>query len=141
MERLKSAVPADLRRAVGEGTTRDLPSTTSLLLNFLDGLPLFHQVITHPAASLYSISCSWPPASVARRLGLWSHSVAVSLLRCRKGHQRADRPGARAVPQGQGEGGGAEAPGQRVLLPEGLPTGAQFLFAGTFCDHKVENYS
>ncbi|XP_051192027.1 uncharacterized protein [Lolium perenne] len=46
MERLKSAVPADLRRAVGEGTTRDLPSTTSLLLNFLDGLPLFHQVIS-----------------------------------------------------------------------------------------------
>lgn len=46
MERLKSAVPADLRRAVGEGTTRDLPSTTNLLLGFLDGLPLFHQVIS-----------------------------------------------------------------------------------------------
>ncbi|CAM0956538.1 unnamed protein product [Alopecurus aequalis] len=46
MERLKSAVPADLRRAVGEGSTRDLPSTTSLLLTFLDGLPLFHQVIS-----------------------------------------------------------------------------------------------
>uniref|UniRef100_A0A452YJ54 Uncharacterized protein n=1 Tax=Aegilops tauschii subsp. strangulata TaxID=200361 RepID=A0A452YJ54_AEGTS len=45
MERLKSAVPADIRRAVGEGTTRDLPSTTSLLLAFLDDLPLFHQVI------------------------------------------------------------------------------------------------
>uniref|UniRef100_A0ACD5U611 Uncharacterized protein n=1 Tax=Avena sativa TaxID=4498 RepID=A0ACD5U611_AVESA len=46
MERLKSAVPADLRRAVGEGTTHDLPTTTSLLLSFLDGLPLFHQVIS-----------------------------------------------------------------------------------------------
>ncbi|KAM3408931.1 hypothetical protein ACQJBY_001769 [Aegilops geniculata] len=45
MERLKSAVPADIRRAVGEGTTRDLPSTTSLLLAFLDDLPLLHQVI------------------------------------------------------------------------------------------------
>ncbi|KAM0864950.1 hypothetical protein ACQ4PT_043604 [Festuca glaucescens] len=46
MERLKSAVPADLRRAVGEGTTRDLPSTTSLLLTFFDGLLLFHQFIS-----------------------------------------------------------------------------------------------
>ncbi|XP_047093499.1 SET and MYND domain-containing protein 4 isoform X1 [Lolium rigidum] len=57
MERLKSAVPADLRRAVGEGTTRDLPSTTSLLLTFLDGLPLFHQVIselTDPELALCS---------------------------------------------------------------------------------------
>ncbi|KQJ97373.1 hypothetical protein BRADI_3g30360v3 [Brachypodium distachyon] len=46
MERLKSAVPADIRRAVGEGTARDLPSTTSLLLDFFDGVPLFHQVIS-----------------------------------------------------------------------------------------------
>ncbi|KAF0928835.1 hypothetical protein E2562_010699 [Oryza meyeriana var. granulata] len=45
MERLKSAVPAELRRAVGEGTAADLPSTTSRLLAFLEGLPLFHQVI------------------------------------------------------------------------------------------------
>ncbi|KAL5223994.1 hypothetical protein ABZP36_010633 [Zizania latifolia] len=44
MERLKSAVPAELRRAVGEGTAGDLPCTTSRLLAFLDGLPLFHQV-------------------------------------------------------------------------------------------------
>ncbi|KAG8092200.1 hypothetical protein GUJ93_ZPchr0012g19186 [Zizania palustris] len=45
MERLKSAVPAELRRSVGEGTEGDLPCTTSRLLAFLDGLPLFHQVI------------------------------------------------------------------------------------------------
>ncbi|KAL5225040.1 hypothetical protein ABZP36_011679 [Zizania latifolia] len=45
MERLKSAVPAELRRAVSEGTAGDLPCTTSRLLAFLDGLPLFHQVI------------------------------------------------------------------------------------------------
>uniref|UniRef100_A0A0D9XLA6 Uncharacterized protein n=1 Tax=Leersia perrieri TaxID=77586 RepID=A0A0D9XLA6_9ORYZ len=45
MERLKSAVPADLRRAVGESTAADLPSTTSRLLAFLQELPLFHQVI------------------------------------------------------------------------------------------------
>ncbi|XP_006662498.1 SET and MYND domain-containing protein 4 [Oryza brachyantha] len=45
MERLKSAVPAELRRAVGEGTAADLPFTTSRLLSFLEGLPLFHLVI------------------------------------------------------------------------------------------------
>uniref|UniRef100_A0A0E0H4T7 SET domain-containing protein n=1 Tax=Oryza nivara TaxID=4536 RepID=A0A0E0H4T7_ORYNI len=45
MERLKSAVPAELRRAVGEGTAADLPSTTSRLLAFLEALPLFRQVI------------------------------------------------------------------------------------------------
>ncbi|KAL6906538.1 hypothetical protein ACP4OV_004139 [Aristida adscensionis] len=55
MEQLKSAVPADLRRAVGEGTAADLPSTTSRLLAFLDGLPLFHQVmreLTDPGLAL-----------------------------------------------------------------------------------------
>ncbi|XP_052134968.1 uncharacterized protein LOC127753521 [Oryza glaberrima] len=45
MERLKSAVPAELRRAVGEGTAANLPSTTSRLLAFLEALPLFRQVI------------------------------------------------------------------------------------------------
>jgi hypothetical protein len=45
MERLKSAVPAELRRAVGEGAAADLPTTTSRLLAFFDSLPLFHQVI------------------------------------------------------------------------------------------------
>jgi hypothetical protein len=44
MERLKSVVPAELRRAVGEGAVADLPATTSRLLAFFDELPLFHQV-------------------------------------------------------------------------------------------------
>uniref|UniRef100_A0A0E0M9H1 SET domain-containing protein n=1 Tax=Oryza punctata TaxID=4537 RepID=A0A0E0M9H1_ORYPU len=55
MERLKSAAPAELRRAVGEGTAADLPSTTSKLLAFLEALPLFHQVIgelTEPELAL-----------------------------------------------------------------------------------------
>jgi hypothetical protein len=46
MERLKSAVPPDLRRAVGEGTAADLANTTSRLFAFFDSLPLFHQVTT-----------------------------------------------------------------------------------------------
>ncbi|XP_062200888.1 uncharacterized protein LOC133903496 [Phragmites australis] len=55
MDRLKSAVPAELRRAVGEGTAADLPVTTSRLLAFFDGLPLFHQVmreLTDPELAL-----------------------------------------------------------------------------------------
>ncbi|KAK8444779.1 hypothetical protein SEVIR_9G197900v4 [Setaria viridis] len=55
MERLKSAVPAELRRAVGEGSAADLPNTTSRLLAFFDSLPLFHQVmreLTDPELSL-----------------------------------------------------------------------------------------
>ncbi|RCV42212.1 hypothetical protein SETIT_9G198400v2 [Setaria italica] len=55
MERLKSAVPAELRRAVGEGLAADLPNTTSRLLAFFDNLPLFHQVmreLTDPELSL-----------------------------------------------------------------------------------------
>ncbi|PVH31636.1 hypothetical protein PAHAL_9G195700 [Panicum hallii] len=55
MERLKSAVPAELRRAVGEGAAADLPTTTSRLLAFFDSLPLFHQVmreLTDPELAL-----------------------------------------------------------------------------------------
>ncbi|KAK3156871.1 hypothetical protein QOZ80_2AG0113190 [Eleusine coracana subsp. coracana] len=55
MERLKSAVPAELRQAVGEGTAANLPATTSRLLGFFDGLPLFHQImreITDPELAL-----------------------------------------------------------------------------------------
>ncbi|KAL6642854.1 hypothetical protein ACP70R_021035 [Stipagrostis hirtigluma subsp. patula] len=55
MEQLKAAVPAELRRAVGEGTAADLHSTTSRLLAFLDGLPLFHEVmrgLTDPELAL-----------------------------------------------------------------------------------------
>ncbi|KAF8672483.1 hypothetical protein HU200_049697 [Digitaria exilis] len=55
MERLKSAVPAELRRAVGEGTAADLAATTSRLLAFFDSLPLFHQVmreLTDPELAL-----------------------------------------------------------------------------------------
>ncbi|CAN6298856.1 unnamed protein product [Urochloa humidicola] len=55
MERLKSAVPAELRRAVGEGTAADLPAITSRLLAFFDSLPLFHEVmreLTDPDLSL-----------------------------------------------------------------------------------------
>ncbi|CAD6205517.1 unnamed protein product [Miscanthus lutarioriparius] len=55
MERLKSAVPTELRRAVGEGTAADLPATTSRLFAFFDSLPLFHQVmqeLTDPELAL-----------------------------------------------------------------------------------------
>nr|CAB3494242.1 unnamed protein product [Digitaria exilis] len=55
MERLKSAVPAELRRAVGEGTAADLAATTSRLFAFFDSLPLFHQVmreLTDPELAL-----------------------------------------------------------------------------------------
>ncbi|ONM05232.1 Tetratricopeptide repeat (TPR)-like superfamily protein [Zea mays] len=55
MERLKSAVPPDLRRAVGEGTAADLANTTSRLFAFFDSLPLFHQVmqeLTDPELAL-----------------------------------------------------------------------------------------
>jgi len=53
MERLKSAVPTELRRAVGEGTAADLPATTSRLFAFFDSLPLFHQVTTaYPPLSM-----------------------------------------------------------------------------------------
>jgi hypothetical protein len=56
MERLKSAVPAELRRAVSEGTAADLPTTTSRLLAFFDSLPLFHQVTSaqpHPVVFFF----------------------------------------------------------------------------------------
>ncbi|CAL4934275.1 unnamed protein product [Urochloa decumbens] len=55
MERLKSAVPAELRRAVGEGSAADLQATTSRLLAFFDSLPLFHEVmreLTDPELAL-----------------------------------------------------------------------------------------
>ncbi|CAN6310535.1 unnamed protein product, partial [Urochloa humidicola] len=55
MERLKSAVPAELRRAVGDGLAADLPTTTSRLLAFFDSLPLFHEVmreLTDPELAL-----------------------------------------------------------------------------------------
>ncbi|CAN6293007.1 unnamed protein product [Urochloa humidicola] len=55
MERLKSAVPAELRRAVGDGSAADLPATTSRLLAFFDSLPLFHEVmreLTDPELAL-----------------------------------------------------------------------------------------
>ncbi|OQU91535.1 uncharacterized protein LOC8065191 isoform X2 [Sorghum bicolor] len=55
MEGLKSAVPTELRRAVGEGTAADLPATTSRLFAFFDSLPLFHQVmqeLTDPELAL-----------------------------------------------------------------------------------------
>ncbi|TVU32070.1 hypothetical protein EJB05_23788, partial [Eragrostis curvula] len=42
-------------QAVGEGTAADLPATTSRLLAFFDGLPLFHQVmreLTDPELAL-----------------------------------------------------------------------------------------
>lgn len=114
MERLKAAVPAELRRAVGEGTAGDLPSTTSRLLAFLNCLPLFHQV-SRRSIGILVLPLSW--MDVAR-----SAVSVVCFFACfwLQGHRRADRPGARAVPQGQGESGRVEGPGQRVLLQEGV---------------------
>jgi hypothetical protein len=36
------------------------------------------------------------------------------------------------VPEGQGEGGGVEGPGKRVLLQEGVSAGAWVLLTGLF---------
>nr|XP_010905092.2 uncharacterized protein LOC105032355 [Elaeis guineensis] len=45
MERLKSLIPNDLKRMIGESTTENLTSTCSSLLEFFRPLPQFQQVI------------------------------------------------------------------------------------------------
>lgn len=129
MERLKSAVPAELRQAVGEGTAADLPATTSRLLAFFEELPLFHQV--------RAIICPSPPPPFGTlvllfptRRGELANLDPMSMV-CRlsacflcvsrmQGYAGAHRPGARSVPEGQGESDRVERPGQRVLLQEGV---------------------
>ena len=78
MDRLKSAVPAELRRAIGEGTAADLPATTSSLLAFFDSLPLFHQVTTtHPHP--WFLDAPLSQEARAWLLGRWSDLV---IFRC-----------------------------------------------------------
>lgn len=45
MEKLKSAVPSNLKHQISESTPADLPSTCSSLLHFFGQLPLFHQIV------------------------------------------------------------------------------------------------
>lgn len=77
MERLKSAVPAELRRAVGEGAAADLPSTTSRLLAFLEALPLFRQVTTSRRSVLRCSSSSPAMGGAARLMVSFAWRVGV----------------------------------------------------------------
>lgn len=53
MERLKSLIPDDLKRVIGESTPENLTISSSLILDFLRSSPQFQQVISA------SLSVSW----------------------------------------------------------------------------------